>query len=135
LHGLVAHGFDARHGHDGAEPVQGHPEMGDGQSGFAGGLQGGAGGRDDAEEPHQGVRGGADEAGTTKAAGKAATRRLEAQFTKLDDLLTRRLDKLAVKFKESAPEFYEAYRASRSIVQPATRAGKEAEVVPVPKAA
>jgi len=72
---------------------------------------------------------------TTKANGKAATRRLEAQFTKLDGLLTRRLDKLAVKFKESAPEFYEAYRASRSIVQPSSRAAKDANVVPVAKAA
>jgi hypothetical protein len=35
-------------------------------------------------------------------------------------LLTRRLEWLAVKFKESAPEFYEAYRASRSIVRPSS---------------
>lgn len=73
---------------------------------------------------------------TTKAAGKAATRRLEAQFAKLDDLITRRLDKLAVKFKEAAPEFYEAYKASRSIVQPSSgRAGRGADVLPVAKAA
>ena len=73
---------------------------------------------------------------TTKAAGKAATRRLEAQFAKLDDLITRRLDKLAVKFKESAPEFYESYKASRSIVQPPSgRSAKSADVVPVLKAA
>ena len=73
---------------------------------------------------------------TTKVAGKAATRRLEAQFAKLDDLITRRLDKVAVKFKEAAPEFYEAYKASRSIVQPPSgRSAKAAEIVSVPKAA
>ena len=44
----------------------------------------------------------------------AATRRLEAQFARLDELLARQLDKLAVKFKQSVPEFYEAHKASRS---------------------
>ncbi len=56
---------------------------------------------------------------TTKAVGRAATRQLEAQFARLDNLITGQLDRLAVKFKGTAPGFYEAYRASRSIVQPA----------------
>lgn len=70
---------------------------------------------------------------TTKAAGRAATRRLEALFARLDQLLTQRLDKLAVKFKSPAPEFYEAYRASRSIVQPpGGKANKAANVLSAP---
>lgn len=70
---------------------------------------------------------------TTKATGKAATRRLESQFARLDDLLARQLDKLAVKFKQSEPEFYEAYKASRSIVQPPVgKSGKTADIVPAP---
>ncbi len=69
---------------------------------------------------------------TTKATGKAATRRLESQFGRLDALLTQRLDKLAVKFKQSVPEFWEAYKASRSIVNPPRgKSGNSANVVKV----
>ena len=66
---------------------------------------------------------------TTKATGKAATRQLEAQFTRLDDLFTSQLDKLVVKFKSSDPAFYEAYKASRSIVQPPSGKSVEDETV------
>jgi hypothetical protein len=69
----------------------------------------------------------------TKAEGKAATRRLSALFRQLDVLLNKRLDKLVVKLKESQPEFYEAYRASRSIVgPPSASSDKSASVVSAP---
>ena len=70
---------------------------------------------------------------TTKATGRAATRQLVAQFTRLDELLTGQLDKLAVKFKTANIAFYEAYKASRSIVQPPSgKSGAAVNVVPAP---
>ena len=50
------------------------------------------------------------------AEGKSATERLPVLFRKASSLLTRRLDRLMVRFKKSNPEFYGEYRAARTIV-------------------
>lgn len=50
------------------------------------------------------------------AKGSAATRSLEARFQTADTILNKRLDKLVVRFKTSAPDFYNAYQTARSIV-------------------
>jgi hypothetical protein len=41
---------------------------------------------------------------------------LEARFKTADTILNKRLDKLVVRFKTSAPDFYNAYQTARSIV-------------------
>jgi hypothetical protein len=50
------------------------------------------------------------------AAGSAATTSLQAQFAEADAILNKRLDKLVVQFKASAPDFFNAYQTARSIV-------------------
>lgn len=45
-----------------------------------------------------------------------ATRTLEVQFRATDAILSKRLDKLVVRFKTSAPAFYKNYQAARPIV-------------------
>jgi hypothetical protein len=50
------------------------------------------------------------------AKGSAATRSMEARFKTADTILNKRLDKLVVRFKTSAPDFYTAYQTARSIV-------------------
>lgn len=63
----------------------------------------------------------------TKATGKAAGKQLDSLFGQLTKLFTKRLDKHAAKFKTAAPEFYNAYKASRSIVTPAVAKAKKEE--------
>ena len=63
----------------------------------------------------------------TKATGKAATNKLDSLFGQLTKLFNKRLDKLAAKFKKTAPEFYNAYKASRVIVDPAVAKAKKDE--------
>ena len=51
------------------------------------------------------------------------------------NILTRRMDKLMVQFKESAPEFYSEYKTARKIVdqratQNSRKPGKAGNVVP-----
>ena len=50
------------------------------------------------------------------ATSSAATKRMPKLFGKADGIIKRRLDKLVVQFKESAPDFYNEYQAARSIV-------------------
>lgn len=50
------------------------------------------------------------------ANGSAATRNLQGQFAEADVILSKRLDKLVVQFKDSAPAFFTAYQTARSIV-------------------
>lgn len=50
----------------------------------------------------------------TKAS--VATRSLEVRFRATDAILSKRLDKLVVRFKASAPAFYKNYQAARTIV-------------------
>jgi hypothetical protein len=69
----------------------------------------------------------------TAAAVSAATRQLENLFTAVDTVLKKRMDKLAVQFKESQPAFYNEYRAARRMVRTAgSRSTKETNVVPAP---
>jgi len=50
------------------------------------------------------------------ATSSAATKTLPKLFGKVDVVLGKRLDGLIVQFKDSAPDFYNAYRSARSIV-------------------
>jgi hypothetical protein len=50
------------------------------------------------------------------ATSSAATQTLLAQFTDADTILNKRLDKLVYQFKETAPDFFNAYQTARSIV-------------------
>jgi hypothetical protein len=58
-------------------------------------------------------------------------------FKQVDELLTERLDALAVQFKDSQPAFFNAYNSARRIVESAgSRSGKEvSESASLPKAA
>jgi hypothetical protein len=75
------------------------------------------------------------------ATSSAATKRLPRLFRQANEVLTRRLDKLAVKLNASQPKFYEEYRAARNVVGNGRSESKDAKVVaattpaPVPKAA
>ena len=46
----------------------------------------------------------------------AATQTLAQQFTMADTILNKRPDKLGYQFKDSAPDFFNAYQTARSIV-------------------
>ena len=50
------------------------------------------------------------------AEGSAATTNLASQFNAADTVLGKRMDKLVWQFKDSAPEFFNAYQTARSIV-------------------
>ena len=50
----------------------------------------------------------------------AANRALPRLFKQGRNILTRRLDRLMVQFRTSAPEFYAEYKAARKIVNPPT---------------
>lgn len=50
------------------------------------------------------------------ATSSAATQTLAQQFTMADTILNKRLDKLVYQFKDSAPDFFNAYQTARSIV-------------------
>jgi len=50
------------------------------------------------------------------AESSAATQTLSQQFAEADTILNKRLDKLVYQFKESAPDFFNAYQTARSIV-------------------
>ena len=50
------------------------------------------------------------------AVSSAATKTLPERFTQADTILSKRLDGLMVQFRESAPAFYNEYRAARSVV-------------------
>ncbi len=50
------------------------------------------------------------------ATSSAATKTLPERFGQADVILGKRLDSLVVQFKDSAPDFYGAYRTARSIV-------------------
>ena len=59
---------------------------------------------------------------------KTATTQLEAEFAAADSLLTDRLDKLALQFEQSHPQFYREWLSARVIVDlAASRPGEEAE--------
>ncbi|MCI0537605.1 MAG: hypothetical protein L0Z50_20515 [Verrucomicrobiales bacterium] len=62
---------------------------------------------------------------------------LVSLFAQADELLTKRLDGLAVQFKDAQPDFYNTYRIARRIVSnPAGRASEPAtNVVVAPNAA
>lgn len=62
---------------------------------------------------------------------RSATQELPKLFKQADELLSERLDKLAVQFKATQPAFYNAYTSARSIVGPGYRSAKE----PAPAAA
>ena len=64
---------------------------------------------------------------TTKTRGRAASKKLNSLFGQLSKLYRKRLDKHAAKFKTTAPEFYQAYKAARSIVDPAVAKKKKTE--------
>lgn len=67
------------------------------------------------------------------ARSSAATKTLSKRYKAADTILAKRLDKLAVQFKATHPDFYNAYQAARSIVDlPGTHAGK---VTPQPEPA
>jgi len=66
------------------------------------------------------------------ATSSAATKRLPKFFRQANAVLTRRLDKLAVKLSASHPKFYEEYRAARNIVGNGRSASKGARVIPAP---
>ena len=54
----------------------------------------------------------------------AATKAMPAMFRKADRVIGRRLDKLVVQFKDSAPDFYNAYQTARVVVDnPGARNG------------
>ncbi len=62
-----------------------------------------------------------------RATTSAATKMLASLFAQADELLTKRLDGLAVQFKDAQPDFYNAYRTVRRIVSnPAGRASEPA---------
>lgn len=65
------------------------------------------------------------------ATGSAATTTLAQQFAEADTILNKRLDKLVVQFKESAPDFYNEYQTARSIVD--IRGGRKPIVTPTPQ--
>jgi len=50
------------------------------------------------------------------AAGSAATTNLKGQFRAADAILNDRLDNLVCQFKNSAPDFFNAYQTARSVV-------------------
>lgn len=50
------------------------------------------------------------------ATSSAATTTLTQQFTEADTILSKRLDKLVLQFKDAAPDFFNAYQTARSIV-------------------
>lgn len=58
----------------------------------------------------------------------AATQQLRQLLRQADEILRKRIDPLVVQFKASAPEFYNAYQAARSIVDaPGARETDETE--------
>jgi hypothetical protein len=66
-----------------------------------------------------------------RATTSAATKMLAVLFAQTDELLKKRLDGLAVQFKETQPDFYNAYRTARRIVNnPGGRVSKPANVTP-----
>jgi hypothetical protein len=56
----------------------------------------------------------------------AANRALPRLFKQACNILTRRLDRLMVQFRTSAPEFYAEYKSARKIVNPPTSQNGEA---------
>lgn len=60
----------------------------------------------------------------------AATRRMPDLFEKADRIVNRRLNKLVLQFKTSAPAFYNAYQTAVTIVNTAGRGGT-AEIKPL----
>jgi hypothetical protein len=67
------------------------------------------------------------------AAGSAATQSLQGKFNEADEILNKRLDKLVYQFKGSAPDFFNAYRTARSIVDiRGTRKSDKADATPTP---
>ena len=67
------------------------------------------------------------------ATSSAATTTLSQQFSEADAILNKRLDKLVFQFKESAPDFFNAYQTARSIVDiRGTRKTSKPTPAPVP---
>ncbi len=64
------------------------------------------------------------------AESSAATQTLQAQFAEADTILNKRLDKLVYQFKESAPDFFNAYQTARSIVD--LRGSRKTNDTPTP---
>ncbi len=62
--------------------------------------------------------------------GSAATQNLQAQFNEADAILSKRLDKLVVQFKTSAPDFFNAYQTARSVVD--IRGTRKSKATPAP---
>lgn len=71
-----------------------------------------------------------------RATSSSATKELAKLFREVDELLSERLDALAVQFKDSQAAFYNEYTTVRSIVRtPGGRSSKAAVVTPIAKAA
>jgi hypothetical protein len=67
------------------------------------------------------------------ATSSAATTTLSQQYSEADAILNKRLDKLVFQFKESAPDFFNAYQTARSIVDiRGTRKVNKPTPAPVP---
>lgn len=64
------------------------------------------------------------------ATSSAATNQLPKLFRQASTLLSRRLDRLAVQFKETQPDLYAAYQAARVVVKSGS-AQKNSNVVPL----
>lgn len=72
----------------------------------------------------------------TRATSSAATEQLRACFTQADQILDGKLDKLAVQFEASQPQFYAEYTSARRVGEAATRSAKNKQgTLPLPKAA
>jgi len=69
-----------------------------------------------------------------KAGTSSATKELKKVLKEVDTLLSKKLDKLMVQFRDSAPDFYNEYVSARKIVIPGARSAKPENVVAVPSA-
>lgn len=65
----------------------------------------------------------------------AATKHLEVLLDRADMVLGRKLDRLSVQFKETAPEFYDSYQAARAIVDSGSRKTSKTTPTPAPQPA
>ena len=71
-----------------------------------------------------------------RATSSSATKELAKLFREVDELLSERLDALAVQFQVSQAAFFNAYTTARSVVStPGGRSSKAAAVISIAKAA
>jgi len=67
------------------------------------------------------------------ASSTAATKRLAKLFRQVNTVLSRRLDRLVVKFKATQPKFYEEYKAARFVGGRSGRGGNVESIVAAPE--